>query len=120
MLKLEMSLRSCQPNSRKLPARLRRKEVPVAGAYVSSRRHARASPQHHLAAHELAVVFAQRPSQRLKPRITQISARSPLPAIAKKLRWSLLSDTILSSDRLQPAALQQISGNRHCSRSRLP
>src|ERR1700722_5103369 len=74
-----------QPNPRKLPPCLRSKEIPVARTDMPLRRDAASAPQHHLPAHELAVVLPQCPSQGLKPRIPQIGASRPFPAIAKHL-----------------------------------
>src|ERR1700679_3105957 len=97
----EQPLRRSQPNSGKLPACLRRKEISVAGANVGGGRDAGAASQHHLPAHEFAVIFPQRSSQRSKPRIAKVSARGPLPAIAKELRRMLRAQPRLSWNRLQ-------------------
>src|SRR5580698_1729297 len=116
----EQPLRRSQSNSGKLPARFRRKEISIAGANVRSRRNAGAASQHHLPAHEFAVVLSQRSSQWSKARIAKISARSPLPAVAKKLRGVSRCQLRFSRNRLQPAAFQKISLNRSQRSRRLP
>jgi len=115
----EQPLRRSQSNSGKLPARFRRKEISIAGANVRSRRNAGAASQHHLPAHEFAVVLSQRSSQWSKARIAKISARSPLPAVAKKLRGVFRCQLRYSRNRLQPAAFQKISLDRS-QRTRRP
>src|SRR5437660_9196774 len=75
----------CKPYAGELPARLRRKEVAIGCANMRAGRHAGAATQHHLSAHEFAVVFAERASGGLVPGIRQIGAGCPLPDIAKDL-----------------------------------
>src|SRR6185437_15691397 len=56
---------ACQSDAAELPTRGRWKEVAIGGTYVPGRRRARAAAQHHLAAHELAVIFGQSSVERL-------------------------------------------------------
>src|SRR5262245_16541437 len=74
-----------QAHAGHLPARPGRKEVAVGAADVPRGRQARASAQDVLAAHELAVVLAERPAQRPEPWIGRVAARGPLPDIAEQL-----------------------------------
>src|SRR5208337_1068411 len=106
-----------QPNSGKLPARLWSKEIAVASADVPCRRDARSAAQHHLSAHELAVVLAQRSIHRMKTRIAQVGATSPHPAVPIPLRGVLVLvlsavpvlDEIFSRDRHQIPGIKQVS-----------
>ena len=59
------------------------KEIAVAHALVPLRRRQRRAAQHHLADHELAVVFAERPFGRAVAWIGQIGAARPLPSDAE-------------------------------------
>ena len=68
-----------EPDSAELPARRRIEEIPIARARVPVRRRLRASAQHHLVNHELAVVFAERIRRRAIAGIGQIGAARPLP-----------------------------------------
>src|SRR3954469_8357214 len=67
------------------PTAAGRKEVPVGRAYVRRGRDARATAQHHLAAHELAVVLTDRAGRGLEARVGQVRARGPLPHVAEGL-----------------------------------
>ena len=58
-----------QPQARKLPARVWREEIAIGRADVTRRRNAGASAQHELAAHEFAIVFADRAFGRAEARI---------------------------------------------------
>src|SRR2546422_5342950 len=71
---------------RKLPACLRRKEIPVGRAHVGCRRDARSAAQDVLAAHELAVIFTDRAGHRPVARVRPVVAASPLPDVAEGLR----------------------------------
>ncbi len=64
---------------------MRREEVAIGDADVIGRRRTTAASQHHLAGHELAVVFPQTARQLAKPRIETIGAARPLPDIAEHL-----------------------------------
>src|SRR5690348_3189272 len=68
-----------------LPARLRGEEVAVAGAHVALRRGAGTAAQHPLAAHELAVVLAQRAWQRTEAWIRYVGRGGPFPRVAVHL-----------------------------------
>src|SRR5579875_1933865 len=99
-----------QADARELPARLRRKEIAIAGADMGSRRHAGTAAQNHLSAHELAVVLAQRSCERAETRIAEIGACRPLPAIAiAGLHAVRISDRTGGGSRHQPSGIQQIS-----------
>src|SRR5262245_50719964 len=74
-----------EPDSRKLPARFRGKEVTVGGADVRLRRNAGAAAEDHLATHELAVVLPQSSGCWLEPGIGKVSAGRPFPDVAKDL-----------------------------------
>src|ERR1039458_8309738 len=95
-IKLQRGGLGSQSNPGELPACLRGEEVAVAGADSGPRRYARTAVQPHLPAHELAVVPSQRTVQRLEAGITQVSARRPLPAIPKQLRWAVLRADLCS------------------------
>ena len=58
-------------------------EIAIADARVALRRRQRGAAQHHLADHELAVVFAERAFGRAVARIGQIGAARPLPGDAE-------------------------------------
>ena len=75
-----------QPDSGKLPSCLGRKKIAVGRANVPCRRDARSAAQHHLPAHEFAVVLAQRAVQRTESRIAQIGAARPHPTVPIVLR----------------------------------
>ena len=72
-------------DARELPPGLRGKEVAVGGPDVRPGRCARATPQDHLVAHELAVVLAQRPRGRAKAPIGRVRALGPFPDVAEEL-----------------------------------
>ncbi len=55
-----------QPQAGHLPARLRGKEIAVAGAHMAWRREAGAAPQHKLPRHKLAVILPGIPRKRGK------------------------------------------------------
>src|SRR5664280_3221392 len=90
-----------------------RKEVPIGRSNVRLRRRAGSAAQHHLIAHELAVVLANRSLGRLETGIGAVGAGRPFPNIAEHLRQRLRR---LNRARMQAPALQQIS--RHPARSR--
>src|SRR5690348_7926912 len=81
--------RSCgilgETHAGELPARRGREEVAVARAQVRLRTRAAAAAQHALAAHELAVVFAERAGPRPIAGIRQVRAARPFPDIAEQL-----------------------------------
>src|SRR4051812_9327937 len=74
-----------QPYAGELPARLRGKEVAIGSANMRTRGGAGAAAQHHLSAHEFAVVFTQCAGRGPVSRIRQIGAGGPLPEVAKHL-----------------------------------
>src|SRR5580704_6784046 len=84
-----MSLDVRQTKAGKLPARRRREKVPISSPYMRSRRNHGSSTQHHLAAHEFAVVFAESTRHRGKSRVAEVSTLGPLPHISEHLRRTL-------------------------------
>src|ERR1039458_9557123 len=68
-----------QSESLKLPALVRIEEIAVAGADMIGGGHAGAAAQDHLAAHELAVVFAERARGWAETRIGLIGRGGVLP-----------------------------------------
>ena len=78
----------------------------------------RAAPQHHLPAHEFAVILAERSCQRSKSRIAKISARRPLPAIAKHLCRTIRNR--FQGYGFQMSGFQKIPGHELRCRRRLP
>src|ERR1044072_1571563 len=61
---------------------MRMKEVPVSDAAVPRRRYFRTAAQHHLAHHELAVVFSDSPGRFNEAGVGQVGAFRPFPAFA--------------------------------------
>src|SRR5271156_2566447 len=100
----ELAIR--QPNAAKLPPRGRREEISVRAPNMRCRRYYRTTPQHHLIAHEFAVVLAQRARQRGKTRIAQIGARRPLPHIPEHL---LQPTPRPARHRMKRARLEQVA-----------
>src|ERR1700679_3899800 len=70
-----------QTNAGKLPAGRGREKITVARANVGGRSHHRTAAQHHLVAHELAVVLAEGAGERVEARIRKISADGALPEL---------------------------------------
>src|SRR5687767_7953588 len=66
-----------------LPARVRREEIAVGGAAVPARRGAARAPEHQLAAHEFAVIFAGRAGRRGEAGVGGEGALRPFPDIAE-------------------------------------
>src|SRR5215469_7761755 len=97
-----------EPDPGKLPACLRGKKVSVAGADVRLRRGAGTAAQHHLAAHEFAVVFAQSSGRGLETGIGKVGAGGPFPDVAKNLEQTISfgggSDRGMKSPTLQQVA----------------
>src|SRR5262245_9783748 len=86
-----------------LPTSRRWEEVAVAHAHVRARGRARTTAQHHLIAHELAVVFAERPRQGLEARVGRVCAGGPLPGVAEHLRVAWVT----GSTRVQLLAVEE-------------
>src|SRR5579871_1901267 len=63
-----------QADAAELPARIRREEVAIGPARMAARSSARCAPQDHLVAHELTVVFTERPGRRPIARIGDVGA----------------------------------------------
>src|SRR4051812_26904443 len=74
-----------EPYSHELPASMRREEIAIGLSNVRCRRRARATSQHELIAHELAVIFTHGSGRRLEAGITEIRASGPLPNISEHL-----------------------------------
>src|SRR4029453_16516909 len=75
---------SSKAHPRELPARRRREEIAVRGAAVPARGGAAGAFQHHLPAHELAVIFANGAVGSPEAWVGQIGAGGPLPDIAEQ------------------------------------
>src|SRR5581483_1945938 len=75
-----------QTHAGELPALMGIEEVAVGGARMPLGRRAGCAAQHELAAHELAVVLAERARSRAEPRVRSIGALRPLPHVAEHLR----------------------------------
>src|SRR5664279_449978 len=93
-----------------------RTEVAIGRSNMRLRRRAGSAAQHHLVAHELAVVLANRSLGRLETGIGAVRACRPFPNIAEHLRQRFRQRRRLHRARMQMTALQQIS--RHPARSR--
>src|SRR6478736_5797482 len=59
------------------------KEIAIGAANVRSRRDARAASQHHLPAHELAVVLTDGAGRGREAGIGKVGARRPLPNVSE-------------------------------------
>src|SRR5271166_4475174 len=86
---------ACETNATELPALVGVKEVPVAAPGMIRRRGQRATAQHHLVDHELAVIFAHCTGDRTIPRIWAVGAACPLP----DMRFQLI-DAVVFARRL--------------------
>src|SRR5205807_7752943 len=71
-----------QANPARLPACRGRKKIAIGGAHVTGRGEARAAAQHHLVAHELAVVFADGADGLPVTGVRGVGALRPLPDVA--------------------------------------
>src|SRR6266571_1666148 len=109
-----------QPDSAELPPRLGSKEVAIAGTYVRPGRGARAPAQHHLVAHEFAVVLAQCAFHGMVAGISQIGAARPLPYIPENLRQTFTCWLGRSGCRMKFPALQKISRDLLFARGDFP
>src|SRR5690242_4905532 len=69
--------------SRELPPGARREEIAIGGTAMPPRRRAACTLQHELAAHELAVVLADRAFGRCEAGVGTEGAPGPLPDIAE-------------------------------------
>src|SRR4051794_30502806 len=76
---------ACEANAGELPALFRLEKIAVGPANVVERSRARAAAQHHLVAHELAIVFPKSARRRAVPGIRRVGAAGPFPNIAKHL-----------------------------------
>src|SRR5215204_4476582 len=73
-----------KPHPRELPARGGWEEVAVGGAAVPARGGAAGSLEHHLPAHELAIIFADRALGGLESGVGEEGAHRPLPDVAEQ------------------------------------
>src|SRR5207249_2533239 len=111
-------LRVCrQPQPGELPAAVGMEEVAIGGTDVSDGGGAGAAAQHELVAHELAVVLAQRPRQRLEAGIRGVSAARPLPDVAVELQERLVS---AGGARVAAPALDEVPLYRRALARNLP
>src|SRR5664280_2284043 len=97
-----------------------RKEVPIGRSNVRLRRRAGSAAQHHLIAHELAVVLADRSLGRLETGIGAVGAGRPFPNIAEHLRQRLRRLNRLNRARMQTPALETVSCHPARSRRNFP
>lgn len=114
-----------QPYPGKLPARLGREEIAVTGPDVAARRHAGATAQHVLIAHEFAVVFSHRAAVRPEAGIGFVGAAGPLPGVAVELGRTRPAWPGGRGPRIQVAAFQHVGvpagvAVRLAARGRLP
>ncbi|MNE80892.1 hypothetical protein D3C80_1775020 [compost metagenome] len=79
---------------------------------------ATAAAQHHLAGHELAVVFAQAAGQRLEARVGAVGAGGPFPDIAEHLLRHLR--IVRCGDRLQVVVVDEVALQRKLRCRHLP
>src|SRR5262245_51452958 len=80
-----------QTQPAELPARRRIKEVAVAHTLMAFGRRQRGATEHHLADHELAVVFAESAFGGAIPRIWQVGTARPLPGDAEGIRNDVMA-----------------------------
>src|SRR5215469_18426347 len=90
-----------EPYAHELPAGRGREEVAVGRAYVASGGGTRASAEHQLVAHELAVVLADRTRGGSESGIGDVGTRCPLPDVAEPLRVLARSRLRLEGPALQ-------------------
>src|ERR1039458_9801918 len=74
-----------QARASEWPSGAGREKVAIRETGGAGRRNRRASSEHMLAHHELAVVLADQPLQRLQTGIREIGTRGPLPCFTKQL-----------------------------------
>ena len=76
---------ACEPDSRKLPALFRLKEIAISAANVTARGGAGTTAQNVLVAHELAVVLAERARRGTIAGVGRVGAACPFPNVAEHL-----------------------------------
>src|SRR5437762_333129 len=79
--------------------------------------HAGTAAKHALIAHELAVVFAERPSERAITRIRRIIACRPLPDVSVELPGSCARRRC---DWMQSVRFAKVAGDRYIDRGDFP
>src|ERR1700678_1552564 len=95
-----------QPYAHELPTHMGWEKVAISGPNVRQRRGAGASAQHHLVAHEFAVVLTDRAGGRLEPGVGNVRARGPLPDVAEHLHERLAAGRGL---RMQHTVIHEVS-----------
>src|SRR5690606_23890540 len=88
----------------------RLEEVAVGGTDMRLRGGAAATAQHHLAGHELAVVFAEAARQWAESGVGPVGAGGPFPDVAEQLRRALVRAA--GSGRMQVIAFQELAIRR--------
>src|SRR5439155_23373910 len=109
-----------QPNAGELPAFLRLEKVAIGAANMRARRSAGATPHDVLVAHELSVVFAERPGSGAITGIRRIGAAGPFPNIAKHLMKVSRLRGSRSWSRMKRFVLDKISFNQRIGSCALP
>src|SRR5690242_20218827 len=97
-----------QPYAHELPPRMRGEEVAISRANVRWRGRTRTAAQHHLPAHEFAVVLTERAGIRPVSGIGEVRAARPLPDIAEQLLNGLRSLVQRRWQRMMSAASQKV------------
>src|SRR5438034_5934324 len=98
-----------KPNPRKLPARVGREEIAVRGPAMAARGRAARALEDQLAAHELAVIFADCALGRRKTGVWRKGARGPFPDVPEHAAAWPWSDR---SSRIELIAQLRIGGSR--------
>src|SRR6266536_5684896 len=111
-----MSHLPCQSDTHELPLGVGRKEVAVGGPNMRQGGGARAAAQDVLVAHELSIVFPDRPRTWLEVRIGRVGALGPFPHVAIHLRETPTAGRSVKWSRVVQATLNKIPfhGNILC------
>src|SRR6266567_5418507 len=106
----------CKSDTHELPLGIGRKEVAVGGPHMSKGGSAGAAAQDVLVAHELSIVFSDRPRPRLEVRIGRIGALGPFPHVAIHLRQAPTTGGSIGWSRVVQTTLNEIPfhGNMLC------
>src|SRR5690606_16111815 len=100
-----------EPEAEELPAVARVEEAAVRRTDVVGPRRARAAPDHHLIAHKLAVVLAERAGEGLEAGVGGVRRAGPFPDVAVELADGSVGGVILAGCRVQEARVEQVAGN---------
>src|SRR5215469_8367740 len=111
-------LREPQPGEG--PTRRGRKEIPIGCPEMPGRGNGSAAAQHHLVAHELAVVFADGTPRSAKARIRDIRTSRPFPNIAEHLSQRAAGAPFVVGVGVKMAAVSEIPGYRYTFGCNLP